>query len=553
MPDGVQAAAPTLGPAIALGVPTPTLFQNGGIDPYFAHSFGHSRRVLGFGGALIDRGGQLQLEQFVLCCTGQLPASELTPFHLVLSQRLRAAGWSLESGAPQPSWRVGDAGVTWLDAKSDSGQPLIHIVLTYGSPCEAVYRRVFGHVSHHTRHLGIGLEADSIEKTATDWSPERVLTLVELAARISGRRVVAYTGAGISAASGIPTFDGDASLNNAIPLMEDFPGDVLNWIVERPAALVSELGTFQARLWGAEPNAAHWALAHLERMGYLAAVVTNNFDRLHEQAGTRYVRRPHRTRKLIPDGVKVEVLLVIGVSDDEHGFVQDLRLEGAEIIVISPDTPRFLRPGDALVRGRAEDVLPQITDHVSRRLTRLHEAPPLLSAEAFERLVRRVHSQATTMGSSIHGDRHWRRVAWLGAHLAAAVPGCDPWIVLLFSLLHDSQREGDGHDPQHGERAATLALQVSEEIGLERSRRDLLESGCFAHADGDVSHDPTVGVCWDADRLDLWRCGLTPDPHYLSTIAALNPARIKWSGDTVSDEPWGELWRRYTDIANGRS
>jgi uncharacterized protein len=37
------------------------------------------------------------------------------------------------------------------------------------------------------------------------------------------------------------------------------------------------------------------------------------------------------------------------------------------------------------------------------------------------------------------------------------------------------------------------------------------------HTAGQVSADPTVGACWDADRLHLPRCGITPNPDLFST------------------------------------
>ena len=46
-------------------------------------------------------------------------------------------------------------------------------------------------------------------------------------------------------------------------------------------------------LSGAQPNAAHLALAELERRGLLAAVVTQNIDRLHERAGSADVVEVH--------------------------------------------------------------------------------------------------------------------------------------------------------------------------------------------------------------------------------------------------------------------
>lgn len=178
---------------------------------------------------------------------------------------------------------------------------------------------------------------------------------------------------------------------------------------------------------------------------------------------------------------------------------------------------------------------------------------PLCSVETFQRVVLRIQSLATIGASSLHGDRHWRRVAWLGAHLANEVPTCDPWIVLLFALIHDSQRMNDGHDPEHGHRAARLVRALSKELGLEGERLVLLESACFAHADGDVSYDSTVGVCWDADRLDLWRCGITPDPRYLSTAAALDPRLISWSKGDTTDQDWPELYAMYASIHSSSS
>jgi uncharacterized protein len=48
----------------------------------------------------------------------------------------------------------------------------------------------------------------------------------------------------------------------------------------------------------------------------------------------------------------------------------------------------------------------------------------------------------------------------------------------------------------------------------------VLCEACTYHADGQVSDDPTIGVCWDADRLDLPRVGIGIDRKYLSTAAA---------------------------------
>jgi uncharacterized protein len=41
--------------------------------------------------------------------------------------------------------------------------------------------------------------------------------------------------------------------------------------------------------------------------------------------------------------------------------------------------------------------------------------------------------------------------------------------------------------------------------------------------------DVTVRTCWDADRLDLGRVGVTPDPILLCTDVARRPETIRWA------------------------
>ena len=53
----------------------------------------------------------------------------------------------------------------------------------------------------------------------------------------------------------------------------------------------------------------------------------------------------------------------------------------------------------------------------------------------------------------IHGAAHWARVRWNGLALAERT-GANRPVVELFAMVHDVCRQNDGHDPQHGARAA---------------------------------------------------------------------------------------------------
>jgi uncharacterized protein len=166
-----------------------------------------------------------------------------------------------------------------------------------------------------------------------------------------------------------------------------------------------------------------------------------------------------------------------------------------------------------------------------------------------EALVQEVLRRDSHIGSLFHGPKHWKCVAWAGLHLAPDTPGCDAEVLFLFSLFHDSQRQNDSWDPEHGQRAGLLASYMhGEHFQLEPERLDRLKQACDLHADGRLSDDPTLAVCWDADRLNLWRVGMTPEPKYLSTPAARAPERIEWARD-IWERPleWDELYAAYSE------
>jgi uncharacterized protein len=125
--------------------------------------------------------------------------------------------------------------------------------------------------------------------------------------------------------------------------------------------------------------------------------------------------------------------------------------------------------------------------------------------------------------NGIHGPAHWLRVLRNGREIVARTPGADLAVVEHFALLHDCRRDDDGDDPFHGARAAEYIASLGERLPLTTRQRSLLMMACEGHARGGVSNDPTVGACWDADRLELSRSFCRPLPQLLSTAAARCP------------------------------
>jgi NAD-dependent deacetylase len=233
---------------------------------------------------------------------------------------------------------------------------------------------------------------------------------IETAAGVlrDARFVAVLTGAGVSAESGVPTFrDAQTGLwakfdPHELATPEAFqrnPKLVWDWYAQRRERLVQ-----------VAPNAAHVALAELERRarGYLLA--TQNVDGLHERAGSRELvelhgnilrvrcsscglrahewssDRPPRCRacgaylrpdvvwfnELLPDAAmaaasdaagRCDVYLVAGTSAEVYpaaGLPRAALRNGACVIEVNPEETPLTASATLSLRGRAGDVLPRL-------------------------------------------------------------------------------------------------------------------------------------------------------------------------------------------------
>ena len=123
--------------------------------------------------------------------------------------------------------------------------------------------------------------------------------MIEKAAELikKSKHITAFTGAGISVESGIPPFRGkDGLWSKFDPIFLD-----INFFQKNPLQswkLIKEI--FYDFFGKAKPNAAHFALAEMEKMGYTKAIITQNIDNLHKHAGSKKVYEFHgNSRDLI--------------------------------------------------------------------------------------------------------------------------------------------------------------------------------------------------------------------------------------------------------------
>ena len=135
--------------------------------------------------------------------------------------------------------------------------------------------------------------------------------------------------------------------------------------------------------------------------------------------------------------------------------------------------------------------------------------------------------------NGIHGVAHWARVRANGLMLARC-NGANARIVEYFAFLHDVCRRNDGRDPDHGSRAALFARHMRDRhIDLNDAEFSILAAAIGGHTHGKYHEDLTVLTCWDADRLDLGRVGIVPEPDWLSTAAARSPCVIASACESV--------------------
>ena len=132
---------------------------------------------------------------------------------------------------------------------------------------------------------------------------------------------------------------------------------------------------------------------------------------------------------------------------------------------------------------------------------------------------------------SPHSPAHWMRVRANGL-LLSSITGADKLVVEYFALLHDSCRLNDWEDPEHGPRAAEFATQLFDAgflPNLTSPQLHQLVTACQGHTYEHSHEDITIATCWDADRLDLPRVGITVDPLRLATNEASDSGLIEWA------------------------
>ncbi|NVM34085.1 MAG: NAD-dependent deacylase [Candidatus Lokiarchaeota archaeon] len=117
---------------------------------------------------------------------------------------------------------------------------------------------------------------------------ERISKVAELL--INSKNAVVLTGAGISTESGIPDFRGESGIWEKYK--PEIYGSIQSFLKD-PSKFWKMAEDIAPNLFNAKPNPGHLAIAALEKMNIIKAVITQNVDELHHKAGSIIVYEVH--------------------------------------------------------------------------------------------------------------------------------------------------------------------------------------------------------------------------------------------------------------------
>ena len=162
------------------------------------------------------------------------------------------------------------------------------------------------------------------------------------------KRLVVFTGAGMSADSGLATFRDSDGLWANYRIEDVCTPEAL----ARNRALVIEFYNKRRReMLAARPNAGHEAIAALER-DFAVEVVTQNVDDLHERAGSMHVTHLHGELRKLRSSRNPDLIVPIeGWEQPLDATAPDGSLLGPHIVFFGESVPMFERAAEIAARA----------------------------------------------------------------------------------------------------------------------------------------------------------------------------------------------------------
>lgn len=132
--------------------------------------------------------------------------------------------------------------------------------------------------------------------------------------------------------------------------------------------------------------------------------------------------------------------------------------------------------------------------------------------------------------SWFHGITHWEHVEAFGLLLAKHYPAADTEVIRWFAYLHDCRRGSDNDGEEHGRVAAKYIRKIRRTFLSDLSDEQIrvLTMACRFHTTKRRTGDITADICLDADRLDLPRVGIKPEPKKMASDIGAEFAKLTY-------------------------
>lgn len=199
-------------------------------------------------------------------------------------------------------------------------------------------------------------------------NPEHI-SLERLAEILENKRVLFYTGAGISADGGVHDM-GDLKKLLQIDQSQLYDG-FLMMAVEDPEKVVDLWNEFTHVALNNNPTPAHIALAELAKK-LQCKIFTENVDHLHEKTGIQPLKptgdwlRENIQKEWLKD---VDIIVTVGLSSDDRAFLAWYKENNpaGKIVAINLQQPKYIGDEDFLLIGNVQEVLPLLEREIEKQ------------------------------------------------------------------------------------------------------------------------------------------------------------------------------------------
>jgi NAD-dependent SIR2 family protein deacetylase len=179
---------------------------------------------------------------------------------------------------------------------------------------------------------------------------------------LKNKRILFYTGAGISIASGVPNME-QLQKNLGIDMSQKID-ELLKRAVVNPQSVIDSWEEFTKAALEKPATPAHQSLSRLAQR-LKAQIFTENIDHLQERAGVkaRHLTGPWLKENILPEWLKdIDVVITVGLGYDDRGFLGWYKENNphGKIIAINLSQPPYLGNEDFILKRDCQNIIPEL-------------------------------------------------------------------------------------------------------------------------------------------------------------------------------------------------